>query len=195
MKRRPINDPTEGRLIRLRRPRQLYNTSIANLTDNSFSITHKTQMRSTASSISPGEEPSELERFRQEWLAELQSRKAAPEASGQSITRNDAWEVNSPRQISSKAAVEAPEILAALPKAIGPSSQVIAGSYTPSVHLAATPLPQKLGSALNVYRRAVESEQNGDLDDALLLYRQAFRMVCLLFNSSKHAYIFCRTRT
>ncbi|KAG5723678.1 F-box only protein 9 [Termitomyces sp. T112] len=135
-------------------------------------------MQSTISSISPEEETNELKRFRQEWLAELRSRKAAASAgaSGTSTIRNDAEEVNSPHQSSSKAAAEAPGIPGALPHAIGPSSQVIAGSYTPSIYLAATSLPQKLGSALNVYRRAVEREQSGDLDDALLLYRQAFRM-------------------
>ena len=32
-------------------------------------------------------------------------------------------------------------------------------------------------TALTVYRQAVEHEQGGRLDDALVLYRQAFRMV------------------
>ena len=32
-------------------------------------------------------------------------------------------------------------------------------------------------TALTIYRQAVEHEQHGQLDDALVLYRQAFRMV------------------
>ncbi|KAG6890318.1 hypothetical protein C0995_009524 [Termitomyces sp. Mi166 len=135
-------------------------------------------MQST-SSKPPDREPSELERFRQEWLAELRSRKAAASTSGTVTSRNDAGEVDSPHQSSSKAVAEAPTIPTVLQRAIDSSSQVVAGApinYTSSTYLLATPLPQKLGSALNVYRRAVQREQNGDLDDALLLYRQAFRM-------------------
>jgi len=60
----------------------------------------------------------ELARFRQEWLDELQGRKAKP-------------------------------------------------------HNVSTDPP----TALTTYRQAVEHEQRGQLDDALVLYRQAFRMV------------------
>lgn len=138
-------------------------------------------MQST-SSISP-EEPSELERFRREWLAELRGRRAAAATSGTSTpARNNAGEIVSAHQSSSKTAAQTSNIPTTLSKAIGSSSQVIASASSncaPSIYLAATPLPQKLNSALNVYRRAVQREQTGDFDDALLLYRQAFRMVSL----------------
>ena len=35
-----------------------------------------------------------------------------------------------------------------------------------------------LESALNIYRRAVAHEQRSELDQAILLYRQAFHLVC-----------------
>ncbi|EPQ56317.1 hypothetical protein GLOTRDRAFT_74909 [Gloeophyllum trabeum ATCC 11539] len=38
------------------------------------------------------------------------------------------------------------------------------------------PLGRALQSAVDVYRRAIQNEQSGDLDEALRLYRQAFRM-------------------
>ncbi|KAG6891596.1 hypothetical protein C0992_002635 [Termitomyces sp. T32_za158] len=135
-------------------------------------------MKST-SSISP-EEPSELERFRQEWLTELRSRRNAAAISGTSTpARNDAGGVDSTHQSSSKTAAKALDVSAALSEAMDSSSQVMAGASnecTPSIYLATTPLPQKLNSAVDVYRRAVQREQSGDLDDALFLYRQAFRM-------------------
>ncbi|PPQ96280.1 hypothetical protein CVT26_005667 [Gymnopilus dilepis] len=81
--------------------------------------------RAAASSAAKEENP-ELARFRAEWLAELQSRRAA-------AALNDG-------------------------KIVHPQAST------------------KLQKALNVYRRAVELEQQSELDEALLLYRQAFRM-------------------
>ena len=43
-----------------------------------------------------------------------------------------------------------------------------------------------LASALDVYRRAVQHEQRGELDDALRSYRQAFSLV-LTFPSFSYA--------
>ncbi|KDR80711.1 hypothetical protein GALMADRAFT_91284 [Galerina marginata CBS 339.88] len=75
--------------------------------------------------VSPDkEENPELVRFRAEWLAELQKRKAASTS----------------------------------------------GNVVPSAS------PQTPVSALNVYGRAIEHEQRSELDQALLLYRQAFRL-------------------
>ncbi|KAG6919524.1 hypothetical protein DXG01_005114 [Tephrocybe rancida] len=138
-------------------------------------------MQSTTSSVTPEEEPNELARFRQEWLAELRRRKAATGVPGTATILNDAGEIDAQHESSSKAASNASAISAALLQAtaIGTSSQTVAGgstAFTASAHLAATSLPGALGVALNIYRKAVQSEQSGETENALLLYRQAFRM-------------------
>ncbi|KAF8074834.1 hypothetical protein FPV67DRAFT_1408248 [Lyophyllum atratum] len=135
-------------------------------------------MQSTAPSISTDVEPQELARFRAEWLAELQSRKAAKSLAGKQVNLALASE---PQQGTSKTVAKSPVIPAPFPQ-VGPSTPTIAGvppalaKFTPSAQLVDSPLPHKLGSALSIYRRAVEHEQRGELDDALVLYRQAFRM-------------------
>ncbi len=40
------------------------------------------------------------------------------------------------------------------------------------------PASKVVQTALEIYRRAVDHEQRAELDEALLLYRQAFRLVC-----------------
>jgi F-box protein 9 len=54
----------------------------------------------------------------------------------------------------------------------GASSSTIATSKDP----ASLPLPPKLSKALEVYQQAVLHEQRSELEDALRLYRQAFRL-------------------
>ncbi|KAF8892250.1 hypothetical protein BD779DRAFT_1610373 [Infundibulicybe gibba] len=134
----------------------------------------------------PEEEPEELARFRAEWKAELLRRKdvpsgkndtAAPAGSSTATNALHAREVDPIDGIKPSGSV--PE---RRPQP-GPSNQVIAGSpaavtsnpATRTVYQSTT-MSATLGSALNIYRRAVQHEQRGELDDALLLYRQAFRM-------------------
>lgn len=98
----------------------------------------------------PGEEPQDLARFRQEWLAEVQHRKTP--STGKATTSNTS---SGPAAHTTIDAVRS-----------------VVSTTSPNV-----PLPPTLGSAINVYRQAVENEQRGNLDEALILYRQAFRMV------------------
>jgi F-box protein 9 len=128
------------------------------------------------------DEPQELARFRREWVAELQKKtdihSAAP-------TSYDPTNVTQP-PIAVNPRWEPWSTSAAPQNYPGPSSRTITGQpsalsnvsiSSSSIERGAAPLPRTVSSALNVYRQAVEHEQRGELDDALLLYRQAFRTV------------------
>jgi F-box protein 9 len=108
----------------------------------------------------PDQEPEELAQFREAWKAEVQKKKAPPPTNESPDARL------SP---SSQPPQPEPESQPGL------SSHTIAGSPVPPIttHVNAS---RSLGSALEIYRRAIKHEQRGELDDALLLYRQAFRM-------------------
>ena len=100
----------------------------------------------------------ELARFREQWRAEVRSRRSA--------FIDTAAHALDPAHVH-------PAVLAAthkLPEAV-PSGRVHENTVVPS---------QNLLSALQAYREAIHREQNGELEDALLLYRQAFRMVFLI---------------
>ena len=119
---------------------------------------------SSSSSKPPGEEPSELVKFREEWLAELRGRKDTP-------------------IVSVPASVDIPipdfgtSNLSPGPSHPLPTSHpaLSQGEILPQPHASTT-----LENALSFYRQAVEHEQRSDLDQALQLYRQAFRLVCVL---------------
>lgn len=100
----------------------------------------------------------ELAQFREQWKSEVQSRKRSSAA---------AAEVSEPPRLHSA-------VLLGTQKA--PNSE--------RLHVSAVVPSQNLLSALQIYRDAIQREQNGELDDALLLYRQAFRMVFLITYST-----------
>lgn len=102
----------------------------------------------------------ELAQFREQWKAEVQNkRKAVADAAAQPGP-------------SEPSRVHAAVLLATQkhpdPKRISPDAAAVYGNTVSS---------QKLHSALQFYRDAIHREQNGDLDDALVLYRKAFRLV------------------
>ena len=117
----------------------------------------------------PGEEePSELVKFREEWLAELRRRKASSDT-------------NVPASVGTPDIPSIPTD-SGTSKVPGPSHPLPAthpalsrGEILPQSHVSTT-----LENALIFYRQAVEHEQRSDLDQALQLYRQAFRLVCVL---------------
>ena len=115
----------------------------------------------------------ELARFREEWKAEV-LRKTASGATASSI--------DSLAQSRPPPGVP-PAVLAATPKYLNTKHVSTRADAVPSgkVHVNTTVPSQNLQSALQVYREAVQLEQNGELNDALVLYRQAFRMVCFNF--------------
>ncbi|KAF9466103.1 hypothetical protein BDZ94DRAFT_1158574 [Collybia nuda] len=120
--------------------------------------------------LPPEEEPAELARFRAEWLAELRKRN-----SGDTIIPSLESEIN--LKVESSTIPEIPPISSSSPESEGPGPSItLPYVSSAAVRGGSAPLPPALGTALNIYRRAVNHEQRSELDDALLLYRQAFRM-------------------
>lgn len=98
-------------------------------------------------------ESSELANFRAEWRAELESRKRARQPSASTTPR--------PLQQTRK-----PTLVAQSHPVITSDGEIIGEKQG-----------KALTSALSVYKQAIQFEQAGDLDQALILYKQAFRMV------------------
>lgn len=121
-------------------------------------------------------DPDELARFREAWKREVEERsrnggsQQAPHP--KSRTRQlqlSELDYDIAEDISSGTTTPQP----------GPSSETISGApsvFTPSGHFNSSAVPTVVRHALSIYKRAVEHEQSGQLDKALALYRQAFRM-------------------
>jgi len=110
-------------------------------------------------------ESSELADFRAEWRAELESRKRARRASASAanIVEHTPTSFPTARPLQQ---TRKPTCSAQSHPVITPDGEIIDGKQG-----------KALTSALSVYKQAVQFEQAGDLDQALTLYRQAFRMV------------------
>lgn len=124
----------------------------------------------------------ELSKFREEWKAEVRQKRhpkdslsststaaavttpAASSATPHVATRGDQKGRHSGRERSIDGAAHV----------VGAPGPMASPTSTASSALAA--LNQTQQSAVNSYRRAVEEEQQGHLDEALRLYRQSFRM-------------------
>lgn len=116
----------------------------------------------------PEQEPEELVRFREQWRKELERKRAQPASV-------DEDQATTPTVSSSGTASQA----VYTQQQPGPSSHTIAGAPTASslqTSHGTTAMTPGLTSAIALYRRAVQHEQQSELDDALRLYRQAFRM-------------------
>lgn len=127
------------------------------------------------SSQAAPEEPEELVRFREQWLAEVRSKKKAPQSQDGSAA---------PAATSEAPVSHVPRLLHPLhtspppvhyPRLHGAPSSPPAGRRLPS-SVGPAPLGPALQRAVEVYRKAVQHEQQSELDDALRLYRSAFRM-------------------
>lgn len=132
------------------------------------------------------QEPAELARFREQWKAEVRQRRvgtqAQPNASASANVRNTTTErdASPARSDTSTKTVTATtsnthSAHRGLPR---PATHAIAGA--PNVPVLASHgqshLSPTLAHAIEVYRNAVLHEQRSQLDEALLLYRQAFRL-------------------
>jgi len=108
------------------------------------------------------EESVELQRFRQEWLEELHKRKAS---SSEAPTADSAGS-NGATPDHGRGTLKLPD------SASHPVERNIK-----QIDGEACTIPPVLRKALDIYGRAIDQEQAGDFDAALLLYRQAFRLV------------------
>lgn len=125
----------------------------------------------------------ELARFRAEWLAELQSRRAAVAASASTSQIAGPESADATTEQGSSAHLPGKFIPSVSSSHENPSSHSLPTDH-PALNNGEIVKPHAFGStalerALNVYRRAVELEQKSELDEALVLYRQAFRLVGL----------------
>ncbi|KAF8318743.1 hypothetical protein DL93DRAFT_2225638 [Clavulina sp. PMI_390] len=114
----------------------------------------------------------ELERFRQEWLQEVRQQRAPPanaESSKESEPPSSPELAPQSKPSTSKTKTR-PTRIAPARRSVdaGPSS---VPSF-PALELKS----EKTQSALEIYKQAVDAEASGALDDALQLYRRAFRI-------------------
>ncbi|KAI0924683.1 hypothetical protein AcW2_005494 [Taiwanofungus camphoratus] len=113
----------------------------------------------------------ELARFREQWKEEVRKKKS------QSSTPHAA-EPGSPAPILPPKSNASPirSSTTSHTAVTRPSNDVVAVLQKPPTDPASAPLSRTLSRAVEVYRRAVECEQQSNLDEALQLYRTAFRM-------------------
>ncbi|KAH9840249.1 uncharacterized protein C8Q71DRAFT_746458 [Rhodofomes roseus] len=115
----------------------------------------------------------DLARFREEWKEEVRRKKAAAHAGpskpeGPSDTAPS--QQNGPEALQKDKSPDVPQTAVHPAKAYHP---VHVPRFTDTT---SAPLGPKLQRAVEVYRRAVLCEQQSNLDEALALYRTAFRM-------------------
>jgi F-box protein 9 len=113
------------------------------------------------------QEPEELARFRQAWKAELQQRKTSISSSA------DAFDSSSGHDAESQAGSSTSTIVPVT------AAHVVHKHHTPHTHtfIGQERITGEVSHpSVSIYRNAVDHERRGDLDKALALYRQAFRM-------------------
>ncbi|KAJ7066540.1 hypothetical protein C8F01DRAFT_1123642 [Mycena amicta] len=118
----------------------------------------------------------ELARFREEWKREVEQRRN-PEPQGLPSSSGKSRRI---QQITADFDGLSLEHSAEPEPLPGPSSEIVSGPatvFTPtSAFFNPSAIPASARNALAVYRRAVQHEQKGELDAAVALYRQAFRL-------------------
>lgn len=137
------------------------------------------------------DDTAELARFRQEWLTELHRRKAELPGivTSPGKTAISAESTRQPQSPLSATRVPTGQILKENEPSLEPTSsrEVVPNRRNLTTHPALNEdghiapsfqISKALESALNIYRRAVAHEQRGELDQAILFYRQAFHLVC-----------------
>ncbi|KAG1860684.1 hypothetical protein DFJ58DRAFT_701133 [Suillus subalutaceus] len=133
----------------------------------------------TSDILAPEQEPAELARFREQWKAEVRERRAAATSGAQTQpvpgANTAAERAISPARSD---ASSKPAITNTLSASRGPATHVVAGAPTVITHAShgQSHLSPNLAHAVEVYRKAVFHEQHSQLDEALRLYRQAFRL-------------------
>jgi F-box protein 9 len=133
--------------------------------------------------IIQGGDEDELERFRQEWRAEVKGRKGLSREAGVVQIKAD-WPKRTGQQ--PETVPKSPEI-DRLPKK-STTSPIAESAHLPESFPDRSPTqtarsldagpsrPKKAYTAVQLYAQAVENEQSGQLNDALMLYRRAFKI-------------------
>ncbi|KAH0836746.1 hypothetical protein J3R83DRAFT_8481 [Lanmaoa asiatica] len=131
----------------------------------------------TSTKVNTEQEPAELRQFREQWKEEVRRRREDQHAQQQSTTAEpDQHRASSPETHtqSHASARTAPPETEAKPLATwsvpATSHQALHTSHGQN------PLSGSIARAVEIYRSAVHHEQESDLDEALRLYRQAFRL-------------------
>lgn len=151
--------------------------SLERLRIDDFSFDKKKSEKEQA--IIEGGDEDELERFRQEWKAEVKGRRGLRnygiplrESAAQETPKKVDISVASPER-SPKRSITSPFA----ENASLPDATVIRSPTQNGRTLDAGPSrPKKHYSAVQLYAQAVENEQAGQLNDALQLYRKAFKI-------------------
>ena len=127
------------------------------------------------------QEPAELARFREQWKAEVKQRQAQAAVSGAQIQPASAATdraVSPARSDTSTRTITINDTHSSSRGLPRPTTHASAGA--PKVPVRASHgqshLSPTLARAVEVYRKAVFHEQQSQLDEALRLYRQAFRL-------------------
>ena len=115
------------------------------------------------------EEPEELAKFREEWKAEVRRNREAQQRlqteQGHNASQDPAQATHPDGHVVHPSGARKPP---------GNTQPVRLGTRETSVDLDALPL--SLIKALDIYRRAIACEQRSEIDEALQLYRMAFRL-------------------
>jgi F-box protein 9 len=133
--------------------------------------------------IIQGGDEDELERFRQEWRAEVKGRKGLSREAGVVQIKAD-WPKRAGKQADP--APKSPETDRSPKKST--MSPIAETAHLPESFPDRSPTqtarsldagpsrPKKAYTAVQLYAQAVENEQSGQLNDALMLYRRAFKI-------------------
>lgn len=134
----------------------------------------------TSDILIPDQEPAELARFREQWKAEVRERQAATTSGAQiePVTGASSAAARATSPARSDASVKPATLTNSLSASRRPATNVVAGASTVTTHAShgQSHLSPNLARAVDVYRKAVFHEQHSQLDEALRLYRQAFRL-------------------
>ncbi|KAF8448934.1 hypothetical protein L210DRAFT_3640552 [Boletus edulis BED1] len=128
--------------------------------------------------MNTGGESAELRQFREKWKKEVRHRRELEEqlvqqhgVRAEPSQHKPSSPETHPRSHASPHAV--PSGTEAKPPTKSSFSQ---GTSQKTLHTSHSPLSGSIARAVEIYRSAVQHEQESDLDDALRLYRQAFRL-------------------
>jgi F-box protein 9 len=151
--------------------------SLDGLRIDDFSFDKKKSEKEQA--IIEGGDEDELERFRQEWKAEVKGRRGLR---NYGIPLRDSAAQELPKQVDRSVASpeKSPKKSITSPFAENanlPDATIVRSPTQNGRTLDAGPSrPKKHYSAVQLYAQAVENEQAGQLNDALQLYRKAFKI-------------------